>query len=354
MFGLSILAAFGMDHISRLLSYRFSQLPFLPYTVQILGCMLVLFEFMAVLPAQAVVKTPLFYTSIRDSLDSSPILEVPINLLGGSNRDSSLDAKLMEHYYEHQKIHQKPIFGGYWSRVAEKYENFLRADPVLHYVYDHKTDIFGYRPTSPLVHLKKTYGVNHVILHKSFMSNSDVKLMTGYFGDQYIEDNSVKDNNLIIYSTNITTPTPIDLQDSNTYAYITLGNGWHELELWKNKDGEDIPSRWMSDHGELIIHSKKAHNASLKYTAYKYKKDRIIDISITNSKGTQKLNSTIITDGFHIYTTPVNLSKGKNIISLTSLNGADKPCDDTTATSNDNRALSIGLQNVVIIQMDTH
>lgn len=348
MFGLSILAAFGINHISKILSQKFHRFPSLPYAVQTLGCVLVLFEFMTMLPVQAAVKIPDFYYKIGKTKGHSPILTVPINLMGANGRDYNLDGKLMINYYEYQKIHQKPMFGGYWSRVADKYENFLHADPVLRYVYNQKKDIIDYAPINPLIHLKKSYGVSHVVLHKSFMSDSEINAMIAYFGSKYTEDISVEGNHLIVYSTNDATFSSNDLRRSPLSNNITLGSGWHRIDYWKKQNGEPLPTRWMGDAGELIFHSREDQNVSLLFTAYNHKKDQKVAITVTNTNGTQELLTTVITGGSSTLTIPIHLPKGKNVISLKSLDGTYRPCEDPTANSRDCRDLSIAVQNVVI------
>ena len=339
MLGLSILAAFGMDYISKALSQKFTNIPSLTYLMQICACILVLVEFMSTLPVHAAVKVPTFYQKLRKTSGHSPILTVPITVMGGNGRDFTSDAVLMMHYYEYQKIHQKPIFGGYWSRVANKYEKFLLADPILSYVYSQGKDIITYPQINPLVYLKQTYGTSHVVLHKSFMTDTQISLMVDYFGNGYYEDNSTKGNPLIIYSTFGATP-------SNG---MKLGNGWHDIDYWKNEKGENLlPTRWMGDYGELIFNSVKSQTASLQFTAIKYAKDRVLAISLKNVHGPQEVFTTVVSDSSQTVTIPVNLSEGENIITLKSLGGSNKPCEDQTTKSNDCRDLSIAVQNIAI------
>lgn len=349
MFGLSILAAFGMDHIARILSQKFSRLSVLPYAVQILGCALVIFEFMAVLPVQAVIKTPQFYYNIRDSHGASPILDVPIILMGTNNNDFHLDSKLMEYYYGYQKIHQKPIFGGYWSRAANNYERFLHSDPVLRYIYNQKKGIIDYPQVNPLIYLRKAYGVSHVVVHKSFMNNSAFKTITAYFGNEYIEDTSVEGDPLIVYSTEDIQSKSKNAESSPPAINIKLGNGWHRIDYWKDPKGRDIvPVRWMGGYGELIVDSHENKHASLRFTAYRYKKDRSVAVAVTNVIGTQELLTKLIANGPNKLTIPINISKGENVISIKSVNGTDKPCEDPAAPSEDCRDLSIAVQDISI------
>ncbi|KXS43607.1 MAG: hypothetical protein AWU59_1015 [Methanolobus sp. T82-4] len=193
MFSISLICGYGLQYIFEKLAKSNKN--------KIIACCLIscliLFEFSAVIPTQEVKQTPDFYYSITKT-NNDPIIEIPVIR---SPLESPYGA-IMMYYYEYQKIHGKPIMGGYFNRVNVIYESFMEQDPNLQPLFNGpdeealKNTIFD--PT----YLTSNYNVSYIVIHKSFLSEVEVNSFVSYLGDDYSIDNSVKSDKLIIYNLN--------------------------------------------------------------------------------------------------------------------------------------------------------
>lgn len=343
MLGLSILSAYGICMISKWISE--SKLTSLARILLLIIIPLgILFEYMTKISTQNVVKVPEFYHSLGDVDLRKPILEVPVNLIGARSHVGASDGKLMIHYYEYQKIHKKPIIGGYWSRVTPQYEAYLHSDPVLSYLATAKYDIIDIE-LDPLQHLKTVFDFSHVVVHKAFLSEGELESFSIFLGDKFTGDYSVKDDPLMIYSLENITKNP-----DNEEISIKLGDGWHEIDYWG--DSHDMPVRWMSSSAELIIDSQAVRTIQLSFNAYSYKKQRTIEVQSNDNYNPAYLVKKVIPSSLSPVTMSINLHKGKNVILLHSLDGTDRPCDGIDIKTNDCRNLSFAIQNVKITEYD--
>jgi len=339
MFGMSILSAYGLRWAYDKFPKFNPDNPIIKPFLIVLISSIILFEYMAALPVRKITETPDFYHSLRDSDDRKPILELPINLLGARPRLGVEDSKLMIYYYEYQKTHQKPFLGGYWSRVAPQYQKFLYSDPVLSYLLEGKGDILNVHDIDPLEYLQKTHNVSHVILHKSFLPNEELASFVSYLGDDFKEDNSVKDDPLLIYSLEKAKYA----KTSNISNTIKLGEGWHGIDYWG--DARDIPTRWMANVGELIVNSNRNQKVNLTFKAYSVHIVRTLQVQIDN---TLLIQQKIPIANLTTVSIPIQLKEGNNTIMLRSLEDSERPCDRQDLRSNDCRDLSVAIQNISI------
>ncbi|OBZ34282.1 hypothetical protein [Methanohalophilus sp. DAL1] len=330
MFFFSIFAGYGLKYI-------FEKIPRSKSNKLIICCIIslvILFEFMAVLPTQDVKDTPDFYYSFQQDDNTNPIIEIPIIR-------SPLDsASVYINYYEYQKVHQKPMMGGYFNRVNPVYAEFMNNDSVLKTVFQGKRNIDIAKDSlsfAPLAYLKLNHGVSHVILHKKYLDQEDLNFLLSYLGDDYIMDNSVATDPLIIYNTSSASGQSFSV---NNYV-MSLDNGWHGLEY---REGS-IPTRWMSNNASIIVNSNENNEANLKFRAHSFYKPRTLKIYVNNDfYGQQIIPST----GFVNVSTPININKGENIILLHVVEGSDRPCDIPELNNGDSRNLSIEIQNVTV------
>lgn len=342
MLGVSILSAYGLKWILEKLEHRgignAGRL-----SVVIISSVLILVEFMFVMPTQAVKKVPGFYHDLRDSGNKGPILELPMNLLGGRQniiKDGKSDVDLMVSYYEYQKIHEKPFFGGYWSRIAPQYSEFLRTDPVLNFLATGQKEIFSVSGGNSVSHIKQAYGASHIVLHENFLIPSALDSITAYLGPNYSRDNSVKADPLIIYSAE---EHPDSRLEANGFI-LSLGQGWHDLEYWGGAARD--PSRWMSATGEIFVKCTSDKAAVLTFDANSYRKPRSIDVEINGDL--HRISEEIKPDRFTQIRVTLSLKKGLNKIVIRPIEAPERPCDVSNSGNKDCRDLSIGIQKVHI------
>jgi len=333
MFCISLISGYGLHYVFEKISKSrikiFSIKPLFTFLITAV----ILFEYMAVLPVEAVKTTPAFYYSIQRNDGNDPILEVPINLVGFPTLDSTGRSARGLRYYEYQKVHHKPFMGGYWSRISHEYAKFLEKDPVLREIFTGKKDIVDTVGWNKLRYLKSNYGVSHIILHKDFLHKQDLAFLISCLGENYILDNSISSDRLIIYSTSGLSNTTAE---ESTYI-MGIGTGWHGLENWNN-----IPSRWISNNASILIYSNENSTVKLTFKAHSFIKPRTLEVYI-GSNLQSRIN---VPTGFVNVSTSVNLHKGENVISLYMPEGCDRPCVIPVLNSKDKRCLSIGIQDI--------
>jgi hypothetical protein len=201
MFCFSVIAAYGIHYLFEKYQLKKSH--------QIVSCLLVafliLFEFSAVIPNQAVVTTPSFYYTISADDENYTIMDIPAQqssfMLSGMQSGGG-----MRYYDEYQKIHHKKAIGGYSTKIYPLYEqNIVQKDPVLLYLYYLDTSK-QHAEVDPLEHLHQKFGIRYLIIHPKFMDNNDLNKLSTYLGNTYTLDNSVEQDPLIIYRCDRTNP----------------------------------------------------------------------------------------------------------------------------------------------------
>lgn len=335
MFCVSLIAGYGLHHIIEKKIMKGTMTLSKKTILTVIVAAVILFEYMSVLPVQATKTVPTFYYSLQESSGNDPIIEVPIGLVEMYTLDSSGTYSRILNYYEYQKVHHKPIIGGYWSRISREYAGFLEKDSVLREIYTGKKDIIEPSVADKLDYLKSKYGISHIILHKNYLREQDIAFLISRLGEKYSFDNSVGSDPLIIYGTG-------DICESTCEkdVYIVgLGKGWYGAETWK-----DLPARWMSENAEIFVHSDEKKNADLEFRAVAFIKPRVVEIYVDG----------IFQDRINIpprivnVSASVNLIQGKNVITMYVPKGCDRPVDIPALKNKDKRRLSIGIQSIRI------
>ncbi|HCK98571.1 MAG TPA: hypothetical protein DHW42_00495, partial [Candidatus Marinimicrobia bacterium] len=217
MFCLAILAAYGIKSLLTRYNIKGSGKALICVTLSLI----VLFEFAGVIPTQAVKPTPEFYYNISQDGDYS-IVDVPICRIG-----TPYGGETMMRYYEYQKVHNKKMFGGYWSRIDPAYTQIIQPDPVVGYLYSGTEDIYTNSEIDPKIYLKNNYNVEYIVLHTALLQDETLNRYIQYLGDSYYIDNSVSSDPLIIYSTN--TSNKLNISEGSTRRFnpvVWLGDGW--------------------------------------------------------------------------------------------------------------------------------
>lgn len=347
MIGLTILSGYGLSWVFKKTFRAGSARKYLQIAATLFFSTLLLFEYLFVMPVQKVEKSPETYYAIRKHPDQNPLIDLPMNLLGAGIEQRGItgttDTSLMTHYYEYQKIHQKPFFGGYWSRIEPDYQKFLQSDAVVKFLVDGTHDIINLQGTRPLPYLQYNYQLSHVILHENFMAKDLHLKVVQFLGENYTRDCSSENDPLIVFSTS-----PMESKDHSVSDNIVigLGRGWHGRELWSLVP--EIPCRWMMESAQLSLKTKTTTTAQLNLSALSFQKNRKLEIKVNDvSLGIQEISAS----KFVNVKLALRLEPGVNHITLHSCDGAGRPCD-TDAHSTDERPLSFAVQNIYLTPVD--
>lgn len=211
MFSISLLSGFGIQYILNKLNLcRKDKKTLILSFISVI----ILIEFFAVIPVQDIKQAPQYYYSLNNG-NVNPILEIPV-IRSPIDPSWPSGASTMNLYYDYQKIHERPIMGGYFNRVNPIYEKFMKHDPLLYYLYAGRPYHNQTMPYDPLVYLAFKYNTSHIIIHKNLINQNllDSYLLT--FGNNYTIDNSIESDKLIIYDlTSI-----LEKNDSSEYDKI--------------------------------------------------------------------------------------------------------------------------------------
>ncbi len=308
----------------------------------------VLFEYAAVLPTQDAVPVPDTYSSIREDHRGGSVLEIPLCLLGGGfNHHQTMQT--MIRYYEYQKTHERPIWGGYWSRSTPMYLDYLASDPVLSHLavasgYQDIIELGELGTTNVLSYLRQKHDVAYVIVHKTLLPSEDVQSIVHLLGDGYIEDRSSPNDHLFVYDTRLA---PDDYVEPDSHVVsIRLGDGWNGLERWNG-----VPARWMSSEAELIMTVEERGVVELTFTARSFLADRTLELILNGSLQ----RSVTIPPSPTLVTAMLTLEPGENTVHLRSLEGAERPSDHPEVFGQDHsdfRDLSFGIQHIAVRNVD--
>ncbi len=323
MFSISLISGYG-------LKYLFEKVTNTNKDKVILCCLiscLILFEFMAVLPTQDIKETPDFYYTIGENGSGSiievPIIRSPLDSPGGPT---------MMYYYEYQKVHSQPIIGGYFNRINVVYADFINQDPILKPFFNAPTKDITKDPDFNPSYLINNYDVSHVIIHEDFLTKEEIASYRKYLGNEYIYDNSVTSDKLIIYDLNKISTKPT----SYVPLSINLGERWHGLETWDN-----VPSRWILNNATLEVSTDKNENYNLSFNAISFAYPRTLAIYANGKLQHEIMVPTKLIE----IQTPILLHEGNNNMTFYVLEGTDKP---SAFEGSDSRDISIGFQNISI------
>jgi hypothetical protein len=290
---------------------------------------IILFEFISVIPAQDVKETPDFYHTIAEN-NSGSIIEIPIIR-------SPLDSPhgpIMIYYYEYQKTHGHPVLGGYFNRVNTVYEDFILKEPVLKPFFTAPSQDILKDPSFNPGYLNYNYNVSYIIIHQDFLTDDQTKSFTDYLGDDYIIDDSVDSDRLIIYSVkNLSSK-----ENSAAPVRMELGEGWYGLENWDNAS-----SRWISNNATLEVEASKGCACDLSLSAVSFNRPRRLEVYVND----RLEHRTTVPTGFVDLQIPLQLQNGKNIIRFYVMEGTDKP---SISENGDPRDLSLAFQNISIVE----
>lgn len=304
-------------------------------------------ELVSVLRTQKAGPIPAFYSEIESN--SEPILELPMCLLGGGDRKyPPNNAMLMNYYYQYQEKHERPFLGGYWSRVANKYEKFLYADPVLKYFSSYKRDIINHLYFNPQKYLKDAYGISHIVVHEKFITSAEQKELVSYLGQGGQQDGSVADDTLSIYKLDRTSPAATKVN----FPHITkvrFEQGWYPTEYWLDSSArKEVPVRWIGEGADLVLHSAIPQSVLLKVliTSFNTPKELLIEVKTQDS--VKEVFKAVI--GIHPkeIKVPIIFQAGVNHISFVSKDGTERPSNVSPTWHKDSRDLSFAFRHLII------
>ncbi|MBT0732500.1 hypothetical protein KH990_03835 [Methanoculleus bourgensis] len=118
-------------------------------------------------------------------------------------------------------------------------------------------------------------------------------------------------------------------------------DGMYEPEHWNS-----IPTCWMPDNATVPMYSDGNRTIDLMFRATSFHQPRTLQIYCNNVlQGLQ-----IVPTSFLNVSTQIQLQKGENTVRLHVPEGAERPCDIPELNSKDTRWLSVGVQNVTILE----
>jgi hypothetical protein len=293
MFCLSVIAAYGIK-------YLFERYKLKP-SHRVVSCLLIgsliLFEFLAVIPTGDVAKVPSFYYTLSADDENYTIMDIPA-------QQSSLQQRILIIYYdEYQKIHRKPVIGGYIVKNYPLYEEtVVQKDPVLLYLY-YLDKSPQYAEIDPLEYLHQKFGIRYLIIHPKFIDNKDLNKLLVYLGNNFSLDNSVEDDPLIIYRCDITKPDTRDLGITGTRN--------------NNRSINQSGMRYLSQNVSLYLY-RDAYDTQGNYSMLSMKvmsnqNERVLQILHDGSLQKEWL---IAPRYFTDIKLPLTLHKGLNVINL--------------------------------------
>ena len=218
---------------------------------------------------------PEFYHRIARERSRAALLEVPAIRSPLEANKHLTNAVTCEYYYAYQFVHHHPLFGGYFNRLNLSHGAYMNADPVLGPLYS------GTLPDAQLGssddrrdYLRNRYNIEYVVLHKQWLTDTEINTITSLLGSRVYEDGSVTTDPLIIY----------DLSGSrrDDWAFPQLaawrGAGWYGSEALP-----EGAARWMNDHGVIEITSNVEDELELRFEARSVSGVRTLRIAWSDS-----------------------------------------------------------------------
>jgi len=297
----SILAAYG---ISGIIKKHFSS-----YTKKIIFGIFILFlltfEFAAIPYPTTAMSTPMIYELIKNDSNELAIIEAPI---GGSGEVGLLsDPKFL--FY--QTFHEKPFFGGYYSRIPIDDQRGVQTYFLNQFVwYGEMSDIINQDLSEVGISIFNYYNIGYVIIHKNIEWFWIQDRMTSHFIPEIkqrmieilgTDEPLYEDSELIVYQIPV---------DASTESFIILGSGWDILER-----KAELVTRSIGPYSEIIIVNPTNDEKQV------YLEFQLSSIDLPRPLTIIKENMTlfeteITTENTTISTNSFTIKPGKNVISL--------------------------------------
>lgn len=293
--------------------------------------LIILCEFAAIMPSQKVQPIPEFYFNASHD-GNFLILEIPFCRIGSPNSNET-----MRRYYEYQKVHQKKMFGGYWSRITPTYDQIIHSDPILSQLILGYHEIINSSIENPLLYLNKEYGVKYVVIHTDLVENETLHELRQYLGDSYYSDNSVSSDPLIVYR--IFTSEEHEYTNTEKEIHLQFTGGWHYLEHWNGSS-----TRWISNDANISVYTNKNESANLSFKTQSFSEPRTLMVYADETLFLQQKILPSMTE----VSVQIPLKTGKNNIRLYVPEGCESPSDIPELQNEDTRCLSIAIQNFTI------
>jgi hypothetical protein len=128
-------------------------------------------------------------------------------------------------------------------------------------------------------------------------------------------------------------------QEGMSAYRVIPANGWNGQELW-----EGVPSRWMRADATLAVYSPYNRTANLSLRAMSFYRPHTLEIYANN----ELAGRVEVPTSFINVTVPVRLADGTNTVRMHVLEGCERPSDIREMKNQDDRCLSIGVQNIAI------
>ena len=321
MLSLCVLAGYGMSYILQKAVNNQQKNNYKSHVLFILVCCIILFEFLSAPYGMSSAEIPAFYRHIASDDEDYTILDVPlIN-----------NAEAM--YY--QTHHGKKMIGGYVSRTPDDAINFLKSTPLFSNIlnfYPPDEDIIIQNQNDIDTSIANYLNIKYIILHKGYLNAEQMDIASDLIQKTIKKEPQVyEDNYIIVY----------EVKDKTITSFMILKRGWHQLENW-----DDIPTRWMSDDASLLIYSNENCSADLSFQALSFYHPRTFEIYINDEPS--GYGQDVPTECFVMVNVPINLNKGANMLRIYVPDGFDRPSKIPGLKSDDNRCISLAIQNVTI------
>jgi len=267
---LAMLASFA---VYGLMKSRFSSFKQQLVLASIIG-FVILFEFSMIPYPAEVEPIPDIYKEIKNDGSKFAVLAVPI----GGTGDYMLMSDPTILY--HQIYHEKPIIGGYESRVSyetmsESRTYFLNmfhglgtsVDIVKQDISIHGLALFDY------------FDIKYVTLHKNLLTLYGLTLMKQTMSEILNEDTPIhEDDNISVYKI----PKPNSLE-----PFLLLGSGWHTYEECEpDEKGINCYARVTMENSEILIinPTESTINTTLEIVLKSILDEKTLTISFNNEK----------------------------------------------------------------------
>lgn len=293
-------------------------------------CVLVLVENAVVPVPMAAVSMPPYYARLAADDGRRGIVEVPIP------DDPASEPRRMLF----QTRHGQPTFGGYVSRGLPP----LRFDAIPGFsqfktLSDLIDDVVPYDP-GQLPATSRTIlaacGAGHIVIEKDRMLPHDVQRARA-IADALLgpASRTYEDDRTLAYG--------VPGDSAGAVAAIWIDSGWSYLERLPQGRPDDpwTKWRWMADHAHVRVFTPEPGRFRVTIGARSFGRARRLALAV-DGRSIETL--AISTDTSTHITASFSLPAGAAVISLTSLDGADRP------DSPDSRRLSVALYRLELVK----
>jgi hypothetical protein len=285
----------------------------------------VIFEYMFIPFPTSVVDQPVFYKEIAQEEGDFGLLEIPATKV--------YVAAVTTEYY--QTIHGKPIVGGHVARIPQDARDFEMKTPFIYettYLKEPVNDILTQNVTEIGMSILAHYNIRYIAIHRDYLTEEDLEFLLPLI-NQTLNNTpkAYEKDNMVVYRID-------EIPGKN---FMIRSDGWQGLENWGG-----IPSRWVSDNATLLIVSVTDQQVELNFNTRSFHHPRTLGIYAND----HLVQQTTVPTSFISISTPIQLHKGENVIRLDVPEGAERPCDIPELDSKDTRWLSVGVQNVTLVE----